>query len=360
MGIIRLLLALSVVIVHTGSLFGYNMVGGELAVQAFYIISGFYMSLILNEKYVGKGSYSLFISNRFLRLFPVYWIVLALTIILSIVIGIMTHGKNWGDLQTFILHFKDMSPFTVLFVVFSNIFLVFQDLAVFLGLDLHSGHLYFVENFSQANPAVFKFMVIGQAWTVGLEIMFYLVAPYIVRRKLSLIALVILISLTLRFFLYHIGLNYSPWTYRLFANEIVFFMLGNLSYKLYLYFKSRTLPKYILQLNFCSMLAFILIYDFIEFRYKYVIFIIAFFLSLPFIFIMFKHNSLDMKIGDLSYPIYISHIFVFTILSGLKITDHFGKAVPVIIGSILFSLLLNRFVADKVERIRQTRIQTKL
>lgn len=70
MGIIRFLLALSVVITHCGSLFGTSLVVGQIAVQSFYIISGFYMSLILNEKYIGvNGSYKLFITNRF---YPIY------------------------------------------------------------------------------------------------------------------------------------------------------------------------------------------------------------------------------------------------------------------------------------------------
>lgn len=51
MGLIRILLAISVIIAHTESILGFNMVGGTLAVQAFFIISGFYMALILSEKY---------------------------------------------------------------------------------------------------------------------------------------------------------------------------------------------------------------------------------------------------------------------------------------------------------------------
>ncbi|MDH6355821.1 peptidoglycan/LPS O-acetylase OafA/YrhL [Dysgonomonas sp. PH5-45] len=84
MGIIRLLLAISVVINHSTAIFGCRLVGGAVAVQAFYIISGFYMAMILTEKYVGKGSYKLFISNRFLRLYPIYWAILLVVILYSV------------------------------------------------------------------------------------------------------------------------------------------------------------------------------------------------------------------------------------------------------------------------------------
>ena len=55
MGTIRLLLALFVVVTHTESFFGFNFTGGQVAVEIFFIISGFYMTMILNEKYVGEG-----------------------------------------------------------------------------------------------------------------------------------------------------------------------------------------------------------------------------------------------------------------------------------------------------------------
>src|ERR1700747_2964117 len=92
MGIIRFLLAISVVIHHCGPLFGiYHLIGGQIAVQSFFIISGFYMSLILNEKYVGiNNSYRLFITNRFFRLFPIYWTVLLATVLICLGIGLVT------------------------------------------------------------------------------------------------------------------------------------------------------------------------------------------------------------------------------------------------------------------------------
>ena len=52
MGTIRLLLALAVLIImHSDPPHGLHMIGGAAAVQGFYVISGFYMALVLNEKY---------------------------------------------------------------------------------------------------------------------------------------------------------------------------------------------------------------------------------------------------------------------------------------------------------------------
>src|SRR5437879_528040 len=94
MGAIRLLLALSLVASHCGSFFGLRLIDDETAVEAFFIISGFYMSLILNEKYVGSNSsYQLFISNRFIRLFPLYWIVLLATVFFCAALAYFTHNE---------------------------------------------------------------------------------------------------------------------------------------------------------------------------------------------------------------------------------------------------------------------------
>lgn len=52
------------VIAHSSPIAGVGMVGGAVAVLIFLMIFGFYMALVLNEKYVGeKGSYGLFIGN---------------------------------------------------------------------------------------------------------------------------------------------------------------------------------------------------------------------------------------------------------------------------------------------------------
>lgn len=126
MGVIRLLLAVSVVLAHTSSLFDFRFVGGKLAVELFYIISGFYMALVLTEKYNMKNSYKLFITNRMLKLYPIYWVVAILTILLSISIVISSGGNDWGSLQAYKDYSSQMSGFSLVFLVLSNIILFFR------------------------------------------------------------------------------------------------------------------------------------------------------------------------------------------------------------------------------------------
>src|SRR5436305_1339998 len=83
MGLLRFLLAFVVVYGHCGSPFGGIGIGAQNAVQAFYMISGFYMTLVLREKYAGEGPAGIksFYLNRWFRLYPSYFVVLALTMV---------------------------------------------------------------------------------------------------------------------------------------------------------------------------------------------------------------------------------------------------------------------------------------
>ena len=59
MGYLRLFFALSVLVYHvTPNPFGFSFFHSSLAVTGFFVISGFYMSLILQEKYVQKKNHT--------------------------------------------------------------------------------------------------------------------------------------------------------------------------------------------------------------------------------------------------------------------------------------------------------------
>jgi peptidoglycan/LPS O-acetylase OafA/YrhL len=85
MGLFRMIFAISVMINHSYPLFGYTLLGADIAVRSFFIVSGFYMGLILNEKYIKKrASYWLFLSNRLLRIYPLYLVTLLIISLFTI------------------------------------------------------------------------------------------------------------------------------------------------------------------------------------------------------------------------------------------------------------------------------------
>jgi len=78
-GIYRYVLACLVILTHLGPR-QYGTVG-LYAVFAFYILSGYVASFILHHTYLPlPGGLRKFAINRFLRIFPLYWVVMACTL----------------------------------------------------------------------------------------------------------------------------------------------------------------------------------------------------------------------------------------------------------------------------------------
>lgn len=362
MGVLRFLFALAVVITHSSAIFGYELIPGALAVQSFYMISGFYMALVLNEKYIGeKASYKLFISNRLLRLYPTYWAVFACVSVYSIAYMLFSRSGSWGEyLGMYGAYWDKMNIFTVIFLFFTNIFIFFQDIVMFLGLNAETGSMFFTPDFNETSPFLYFFLFIPQAWTVGLELMFYLCAPFLVRRKLPVIIILICLSLGLRVFLIHNGYSNDPWTYRFFPNELALFLSGALAYKVYAKIKLKTPNKALAYSLFFVIIIFTFSYPFVNLSNKYILFLVILFIGLPYIFNLTKKSTYDHSIGELSYPIYICHWFIISLVKTSGITINGDKAIIVCAVSILFSLLLNRLIEIPLNKYRQRRISKKI
>src|ERR1700719_752278 len=103
MGFIRTLLALSVAdfhgyhIAHAQHILSLEWANGAVAVQTFFVLSGFYMALVLSRKYADKGPIT-FYRARFLRLFPAYWLACLLTIAVAIATQQTGVFDYWNEL----------------------------------------------------------------------------------------------------------------------------------------------------------------------------------------------------------------------------------------------------------------------
>jgi len=95
---------------------------------------------------------------------------------------------------------------------------------------------------------------------------------------------------------------------------------------------------------------------FIPFETHLILYLTSFFICLPFIFLLTKNWKWDRYIGELSYPVYISHLFVLSCLSALKIPVIGGIGFTLALVSILFALLINNFITKRVENLRQKRL----
>lgn len=359
LGLLRTILAVAVVIVHSSGIFGYNVVGGMVAVQSFYIISGFYMSLILNEKYTDRY---LFYTNRILRLYPIYLVVVLLTLIISY--ADPSNKGDWNSLFYYSKYYGQMGLFTLIWLVFSNLALIGQDVVMFLGLDTTTGAMFFTTDFHKTDPMLWKFLLLPQAWTLSIEITFYLLAPWIVKRNVKLLIVLLVLSLGLRLFIYEgLGLKQDPWNYRFFPMELALFLMGAIAYKLYVRIKS--MPPERLFLVALFVLFITLVFQFIPIRFimKQWIYYFVVMFSLPYLFIYSKNSRIDRRIGELSYGIYISHLFVISLMTVIsyEFVEHARQmrylGIITVAFSVVFAVCLYKYVQIPIDRYREGRIK---
>ncbi|MGR3316936.1 MAG: acyltransferase family protein [Candidatus Anammoxibacter sp.] len=359
MGLFRTLVSIAVVIVHSGPFFGLYLTGGTIALKMLYIISGFYMTLVLNTKYNFKGSYFVFIGNRFLRLFPVYIVVLILTFVCFALFYyckdiVISPFDVWRD--------NSLSFMATLSYIFSAIFFIGQDWIMFLGVDQVSGSFYPTTNFYNCNLAGYEFLIIPQAWTLGIEMTFYLIAPFIVRRKVRYILILALLSLLLKFILKKFfDLDNDPWNLRFSPNELSLFLLGALSYKFYCFLKTKG-DRYLNNATCLFAWAFTIAVMFSyrelphpQLPYKlYDLVSVLVAVTIPFIFHFTKKMEYDQLIGKLSYPIYMSHWIVIICLKECHIeliTKNIG--IFTVFSTIIVSVGLWLLIDEPIDKFRQ-------
>jgi len=358
MGLIRLLLAISVITAHSNSIFGLNFIGGQIAVEIFFMISGFYMALILTEKYNKKSDYKLFVSNRFLKIYPTYWFILILCFIYRLIH--FSYNPVSPDILGFFNPTYYLNIFSFLFLLIPNFTIFGLDLNLFFGLNQINGSLFFTTNFSQFSPALYNFNLIVQAWTLSLELMFYLLAPFLNLLKNKSLLLIMALSLGLRLFLYSRGLNHDPWNYRFFPTELIFFLSGIIMYRFYQYIKTKDFKKISIFI-FLFYFSFLFYYQFLPHeRTKQLIIFLFSFIFIPFIFNLFKNNKIDRFIGELSFPVYLSHFLIIDIFTHFTNLPHQFLGLSTTVVSIIFSILILKIIIDPINNFRQSRIRKNI
>ena len=337
MGIIRLLLALSVVGGHLLIPHFWVGTGGRCAVEVFFMISGFYMCLVLDKTY--RHGVRHFYLNRALRLFPIYWVVAGATLCF----WLATHASC-------IEQFKALPIFTKSLLALTNVTLFGQDWIMFMGPTPHG--VEFVKNFHDTSPMLWTFLLVPPAWTLGVELTFYLIAPFILRgRAIKYLLVMIGVSFLVKAGLYIAGLR-DPWTNRFFPSELGFFLLGAVAYKI-----SDRLDRVTRAIPAHSWIATgIIAAIIIPYRYLHfpaVVFFALLFLLLPKIFAESSHNAVDRFLGELSYPIYIVHaplIAAIKYYAGDSLSPRMG--ILVVISALAIAVILKLTVDMPVEHIR--------
>jgi peptidoglycan/LPS O-acetylase OafA/YrhL len=310
---LRLLLAMSVVYGHVGLMpvLGIPSIPGDTAVQAFYAISGFYMALVLNETYTAKDStYRLFLTNRFLRLFPAYAVVAVATLGLALIV----HSRS--DELPFVIYWQAMPALPV-----AELAPLLATQLSIIGMDIHqlltlqTGVLSLVTDFDNDAARLQGLLVNPPAWTLGLEFSFYLIAPLIARRSVLVIAAILFASIALRLLLqFGFGLHGLPWSYMFFPSELALFMAGALGYRIYQAREDGAVDPRLWRLFVaaCASIAIAVLINRLHgwSRVASTGLLFCLLLAIPALFRGTRTHRVDRFLGELSYPIYIGHMLV--------------------------------------------------
>jgi peptidoglycan/LPS O-acetylase OafA/YrhL len=356
MGTLRMILALTVVFAHTPALMLFG-VGPRNAVQLFYIISGFLISYVLLEAKSYRTTASFYL-NRYLRLYPIYLVV----VLLSLAAYWIEDGAKKQALE----HIYHALPAgAVCYLVFANLTLIAQDWTLFMGT--RAGSVHFSTNFHNSEIRLNKALIVPPAWTLSLELLFYLLAPFILARR-RLIYGLIAGSLAVRAALLWLGLGtQDPWTYRFFPAELALFLTGALSHQVLLPLYRRLAPtarQSAARTGTLLLIGASLLYPCIPGPdvAKSLACLVLFAALMPLAFLFQNESRLDRWVGGLSYPIYIGHMLVIFLVAVLApkalVADVVMFSLVCVPFAVIFAILLNALVGNPVEAIR-SRIRSR-
>jgi peptidoglycan/LPS O-acetylase OafA/YrhL len=356
MGFVRLLLALSVVAGHYDG--GLTLFPGNIAVELFFMISGFYMSLILTEKYDPKTTDGIlnFYTSRYLRLWPTF----AVTALAAYAWWAFLFWYL-GRAPTSSGSFQEISGnlFASALLALSNLSMIGQDLPNLFHIHPETGYvvltfgatagpmpdgtLWVAQLSGTHNPSL------GQVWSIGAEIWFYLLAPFLIRLPTRALLLFAIASAGLRFFMEARGLG----VYFLFPTQLMLFLAGSLAYRLGGMIHSRAAAVGCIVSLIVSAFLFGSIGG-IDQRFKWILYAITA-VTMNSLFTISKTNHTDRTIGELSYSIYITHALVFSIVVTLLKRSGLVAFAPGLsfIFVIAISFALYRYLEIPVNRFRE-------
>jgi len=304
------------------------------AVFSFYVLSGFLMTLILNETYgFGRGNFARFWANRFLRLYPAYAVVVAITL----------------------LHILLVSPLTQLYgliVLPHNL----RDWVANLSMFGIAGF-----TTAQLSTAIF----IPNAWSLSVELFCYvLLSLYFARTRqralaLLLVGIVVTAAEVVRATVQALPDYDFQNHYGVLQAGIIPFAAGCLAY----FYRGSPFMRFsvagfaALLLLWVANCALAHVFDFHRFvSGLYVAAVINVFL----VGMMFARDAAHVKhpltrtLGGIAYPIFVSHILVGTLVFRYLGFSRGGidLLATTLVATIAFSLAVHFGIERRVESLR--------
>jgi peptidoglycan/LPS O-acetylase OafA/YrhL len=341
MGILRLFLALCVIAGHAQApIFGaIGPAWSTYAVLVFFIISGFYMAMVMDTKYKW-GPIREFYISRALRIYPVYWAALIFSAILLFICK-----------YPFFSYFHMLPKISKIYAVFSNLFIFGQDEVYYLCVKAPDG--------SCAQQILTT--INSPGWSIAVELLFYLMAPFCIR---SLARSSCLLTLGAIFFVLARFVNIADFQtlfgnptlsmnasikYYFFPASWVFFGAGACSY--YAIYKVAAGQATLTPIAYAAGIVLVVLISLnsdLPIAWWQLATLTA---TVPGIFAVTKNIKVDRLIGELSYPVYMFHYAIVWTFNYYKLggadnpakTATLAALVSIAVGGVAY-LLIDRTV----------------
>ena len=299
---------------------------GELAVSGFFILSGFLVAEILAKKYPSNtyGDFLHFVLSRYLRIFPLYLLVLLGYLSVKLI-----SGAHW--------------QFGVLDVL-GNILLLPWGVYDFL-----------------AHGQLFTHMIIGPTWTLSLDLVFYPIGFILFKQKKLLVSIFVALLLFYLYvwhvspaspgMLYHVYVGGSWWNQQFYTSippNLLAFVAGMVAN---IYVKQVRIGWAWLGLAGLTVLYVSYTPAYIDYFAAQLLAIAA----LTVIVVALAQNGVSQHeslMGSLTYAVYLVHYPTQIILDHLKFRTGvlFGIAL-----SLILAVLLAVFVEERLVESRRRR-----
>ena len=327
MGLLRFLLAMLVMLSHTGLTVG-GLNPGVVAVVVFYAISGYVMSALISKHFSQTGQAVHFYIDRLARIYPQY-------VFYALAAGVWFFWV--GQTTPFLQHPPSW-------------------------LELLNNVLIVPLNFFMFNAAD-QFTLVPPAWSLGAEVLFYVLAPWLWRHW-RVAVLVGAGSLVVQALAWHNVLPTDAWGYRLLPGVLWIFIAGM---ALQRYQQSHTpLSRHVVWLAPLLSLAaacFLAQQDELSRTYNREV-LLGFALALPAIAILTSRSPstgvwlvMDKSLGDWSYGIFLNHFACMWVL-GLTAPQTALQWALLSLASIGMSALTQQYLERPSIIWRQKRRQT--
>lgn len=297
MGVYRLLLAVLVAVSHMGKTFmGLNP--GVVAVISFLIISGFVMTSLIERNYKAPEKIGLFYVDRALRLYPQF--LLYFVVVCMVIYFLLPGTPQWAELT-------------------------FKNIAASLAI-VPLGFYMFGATGSWTLPP---------AWSLGLEMCFYLVIPFLIIYRARGVAFALSVAIFIPACLGIINTDF--YGYRLLPGVLFIFLCGSYLYKP----QAKGLAiaagtSVVTGLIFVAIMA-----GWIERRPFNAEVAAGVALGIPAVHWLtkLKFHRIDEFLGNISYGVFLNHFVVIYVLHGLWPITSFDwhRMVAVLVLSFLLS-----------------------